>query len=413
MYKKLQFCRKCLYSTAHPFGLEINKDGICSGCETHEEKDKLDWDFRWEKLKSLVSQYKSKTASTYDCIVPIAGGDDSYYILHVVKNLLGLNPLLVVNNKYFNSKIGIDNIANLRIKFDCDILFQNIDIRSVKKITRYTLMEFGSIYWPIIAGQTVFPVNISIKYKIPLIIWGAHQGVEQVGMYSHLDEVEMSRWYRKNHDLMGFEAEDLITYFNDLRESDVINYIYPSDDELIKNGIRGIYLSNYIRWDPKAQHELMIKLYQYKPGILDRTFNTYDHIDCVNYMNLHDYIKMYKHGYSKVTDHAVREIRHGRLSRRQAIYLVRKYEKIPPRYLMKFCEWLNVDFKSLNFILSQHFNKKYWPEYHYLNNAELNQSGLLSNFLGEGEYLGLNSYIRGEKFKQNEYIYFGKGLSDL
>ena len=72
----------------------------------------------------------------------------------------------------------------------------------------------GSIYWHCIAGQTVFPVQIACKFKIPLIIWGAHQGVDQVGMFSHTDEVEMTRKYRKEHDLMGYEAEDLLVLLN-------------------------------------------------------------------------------------------------------------------------------------------------------------------------------------------------------
>ncbi len=51
------------------------------------------------------------------------------------------------------------------------------------------------MYWLILAGQTV------VRYKVPLIIWGAHQALEQVGMFSHEHEVEMSRRYRKDHDL--------------------------------------------------------------------------------------------------------------------------------------------------------------------------------------------------------------------
>ena len=62
-------------------------------------------------------------------------------------------------------------------------------------------MEEGNFYWPVIAGSTVFPVQIASKYKIPLIIWGAHQGLEQVGMFSHTNEVEMTRRYREDHDL--------------------------------------------------------------------------------------------------------------------------------------------------------------------------------------------------------------------
>ena len=52
--------------------------------------------------------------------------------------------------------------------------------------------------------------------KIPLIIWGAHQGLEQTGMFSHLHNVEMSRRYRKDHDLFGHDTDNFITDFDDL-----------------------------------------------------------------------------------------------------------------------------------------------------------------------------------------------------
>ena len=141
-----EFCVRCLYSTAHPLGLTIDSEGVCSGCRIHEEKDFLDWDERFNKLTDLVRPYR--TSSSYDCIVPVTGGHDSYFVVHVVKNLLGLNPLLVTYNNYFNTPLGIRNLANLRIKFDCDIVTQNVNPLSVKKITRSTLARYGSMYWP-------------------------------------------------------------------------------------------------------------------------------------------------------------------------------------------------------------------------------------------------------------------------
>lgn len=91
----LQFCRRCFYSTDHPLGLTLDEDGICSGCLIHEEKDNLDWSPRWEKLQQLVSPYRSTDGRNYDCIVPVTGAQDSYYIVYLVKKRLGLNPLLV------------------------------------------------------------------------------------------------------------------------------------------------------------------------------------------------------------------------------------------------------------------------------------------------------------------------------
>ena len=121
--------------------------------------------------------------------------------MHIVKDILKLNPLMVSYNKYFNTPIGIKNLAQLRTNFNSDILFQNVNPSSVKNITRETIRRFGSIYWHCLAGQSVFPVQTAVRFKIPLIIWGAHQGLEQVGMFSHENEVEMTRRYRKDHDL--------------------------------------------------------------------------------------------------------------------------------------------------------------------------------------------------------------------
>ena len=335
---------------------------MCSGCRIHEEKDRLDWDARWRRLQDLVAPYRVANGSAYDCIVPVSGANDSHFIVHLVKERLGLNPLLVNYNKYFNTPLGIRNLANLRIRFNCDLLLQNVNPVSVKKITRATLRQFGSMYWHCLAGQTVFPVQTAVRYKVPLIIWGAHQGLEQVGMFSHEHEVEMSRRYRKDHDLMGHEADDLLSIFDTLDEDDVWQYRYPDDAALHAVGVRGIYLGNYVRWDPKAQHEQMVVSHGYQGAAFARTFDTYDHVDCWNYMDLHDHFKLAKHGYSRVTDHACREIRHGRLTREQGRQWVANCTQAPLHHIDKFCDWLGMEPRSLDFIVNCHRNAQHWIE---------------------------------------------------
>jgi hypothetical protein len=213
-----------------------------------------------------------------------------------------------------------------------------------------------------LAGQTAFPVQTAVRYKVPLIIWGAHQGLEQVGMFSHEHEVEMTRRYRKDHDLMGYEADDLISVFDTLTEKDIWQYRYPDDRDLNNVGVRGIYLGNYVRWDPKAQHEHMMRDCAYKTSAFSRTFDCYDYVDCFNYMELHDLLKLYKHGYSKVTDHATREIRFGRLNRDEGLALVRAHEQAPLKYLEQFSQWLGVSLRSLQFLLDQQRNSHFWIE---------------------------------------------------
>jgi N-acetyl sugar amidotransferase len=346
--------------------------------------------------------------------VPVTGGNDSYFIVHTVKNRLGLNPLLVTYNKYFNTPLGIRNLANLRIKFNCDIVVQNVNPMAVRNITRTTLRELGSMYWPCLAGQTVFPVQTAVRYKVPLIIWGAHQGMEQVGMFSHEHEVEMTRRYRKDHDLMGKEADDLLSIFDTLSEDDIWQYRYPDDAALNEVGVRGVYLGNYVRWDPKAQHEEMVKQYGYMGANFGRTFDTYDHVDCYNFMDVHDQIKFIKHGYSKVTDHACREIRHGRLNREQALALVRHHEAQPTGHLEKFCEWLGVDARAMNFIFNQHRNPKVWQEaapgeWHRQPSYELGQAQVKNQNTSDASYLDFQSHARLNMNMTDAYITIGKG----
>ncbi|RYZ23476.1 MAG: N-acetyl sugar amidotransferase [Chitinophagaceae bacterium] len=357
----MRFCKRCLYPENHPLNIVFDEEGICSGCRVHEEKDVLDWKERGEKLRGILEEYRCKSGNNYDCIIPVSGARDSHFIVHTVKNVYGMNPLLVSYNKHYNTDLAYRNLANLRIKFDCDFMMLTVNPEKVKKITRATMRRFGSMYWHCIAGQTVYPVQMAVQLKIPLIVWGAHQGIDQVGMYSHLDEVEMSRKYRKEHDLMGYEAEDLVNVeYDNVRESDVFEFAYPDDKVIERVGVRGIYLNNYVRWDSKAQHEEMIRLYGYETAPQTRTFDTYNDVDCFNYSDVHDYIKYIKHGYGKVTDHIAREIRLRRMTREQGAELIEKYTTREPKNLKLFLDWLGVSENSFNYLINQYRNPAVW-----------------------------------------------------
>ncbi|MEE2960719.1 MAG: N-acetyl sugar amidotransferase [Myxococcota bacterium] len=339
----MKYCTRCVYPENHALGIIFDADGICSGCKIHEEKDALPWQERLQKLKAMVAPYKNSRRSIHDCVVPITGSRDSYYIVYVVKNILGLHPLLVNYNKHYNTRMGIRNMAYLRTQMGCDFMQCTVSPQRVKKITRETLKRRGSMYWHCIAGQTVYPVQVAVNFRIPLIIWGAHQGVDQVGMFSHTDEVEMTRKYRKNHDLMGLEAEDLLQQSALLQREDVEQFVYPHDKEIESVGVRGIYLNNYLRWDTKAQHESMIEAHGYETMLQQRTMDTYNDVDCFHYSGIHDYTKFIKHGYGKISDHVSREIRLRRITREEGIDLVHRYEPIQPRDLQIFLNWLEMN----------------------------------------------------------------------
>ena len=371
----------------------------------------LDWNARWAELETLVKPYRSHNLQNYDCIVPVSGAGDSYYIVHTVVNHLKLRPLLVTYNRYYNTPLGIRNLANLRRKFNVDIIIQNVNINSVKNIIRTTLRKLGSFHWPAIAGQTVFPVQIAVAHKIPLIIWGAHQGVEQVGMFSHLHNVEMTRRYRKDHDLMGYEADDLLSIFDNLKEEDIWQYRYPDWQDLDSIGVRGIYLGNYVRWDPLAQHHEMVKNFGYASARQNRTFDTYDNVDDWHYSDTHDWIKCLKHGYGRSTDHATREIRHGRIKKDIALKLAATYQAKPLENTELLIDWLNIDPGSIDYIFKEFKQKGSNPQKEMNNKGRQKNTGAEEDNTKVEALFKSNSTLLHNK-TQKSHIIIGKGYPD-
>jgi N-acetyl sugar amidotransferase len=400
-------CSECLYPENHALNIVLDENGVCSGCKIHREKYQIDWTKKRDELIKIFKKYKSKK-NYYDCVIPVSGGGDSFFIVDFVKRVLKANPLLVNYNTHYNSPVGIYNLSLLRSSFDADFLQLTVSPTKVKKITRESLIKMGSIYWHCIAGQSVFPVQIAVNYKIPLIIWGAHQGIDQVGMFSHYDQVEMTEKYRKDHDLMGFNAEDLVGEI--CSKEDLVDYKYPSQKDINDIGVRGIYLNNYIFWDSYSQHQKMDKIYNYNSNIQNRTFDKYNYSHCMYYSDVHDYIKFMKYGYAKINDNVAREIRLGKINKETGSKLINFYLSKKPKFLDSFLSWIGMTKKSFDFVIDIHRKKSAWErnnkwEWNYKSNFLSNKK---KKFCNEKIFSKYNKKIR-KKFNKDPLV-FEKGF---
>lgn len=325
----------------------IDDEGACSGCRYHESRQKLDvdWDEREEMFRELVDEAKAtakERGNAYDCIIPVSGGKDSHYQVWLLKEKYGLNPLLVTFNHGFNTPAGNRNLRNLVEKSGCDAIRVTAGKDSVKKIAKYMLKKVGDITWHYHAGIRTVPIQIAVEKNIPLIVWGEHGFAELTGIVSLEDFVEFTRWTRKEHDMRGIEAHELIGH-NNITEHDIAPYIYPSDEEIERVEIKGIYISNFFNWDAKAHAELMIKEWDFAPITYKRnkSFNLHGKIeDHAN--DVHDYMKYLKFGYGRATDDASIEIRHGRMTREEGKRLVKEYDSQVPQTLQFYCDFLGI-----------------------------------------------------------------------
>ncbi len=344
----MRYCARCVYPENAKPAIIFDEEGVCSGCRLHESRPKIDWDKQMEKLKEILKEYSKKAranGSKYDCIIPVSGGKDSHFQTYVIKKLLGYNPLLVCYNHGFNTKRGIRNLTNMTTQFGTDILRFTTNPESARKLSTFMVKKVGDLTWHYHAGITTFPIKAAVMYRIPLIIWGEHGFSDMLGMYNQEDMLEFSKKDRRDHSMRGFEPDDILEDPENpgITEDDLDPFYYPSNEDIEKVGVRGIFLANFVPWDARKHTKLMIDKFNFETAQKrERTFHLYDKLDDIHANGTHDYLKYLKFGYGRATDDASMEIRHGRMTREEGIEMVKKYDHVRPSDLdiwLKFVGW--------------------------------------------------------------------------
>lgn len=344
----MKYCARCLYPENARPTIIFDEEGVCSGCRYHESRSKqldIDWTEREAMLVRILDEAKRmamERGNSHDCIIPVSGGKDSHYQVWLLKEKYGMNPLLVTFNHAFNTPAGNRNLYNLVEKSGCDFVRYTAGLDSVRRISRYMLEKVGDLTWHYHAGIRTYPFQVAAERNIPLIVWGEHGFAELTGIVSLEDFVEFTRWTRKEHDMRGYEPHDLVGH-GGITEQDIAPYIYPSDEDIARVEVRGIYLSNFVYWNAKAQADIVMKEWGFEPIAYERerSFNLHSKIeDHAN--DVHDFLKYLKFGYGRATDDASMEIRHGRMTREEGIEMVKRYDATEPSTLQTYCDFLGI-----------------------------------------------------------------------
>lgn len=118
----MKFCTKCIMPDTRP-GITFNEKGVCIACQNNERKKEVNWDSRMEELKTLCDKYRRSEPGRYDCIIAVSGGKDSHYQVHVMKELMGMNPLLITVEDFFTmTEAGKHNVKNISEAFGCNLI---------------------------------------------------------------------------------------------------------------------------------------------------------------------------------------------------------------------------------------------------------------------------------------------------
>lgn len=356
----LKYCIKCVTPTTRP-GLSLDDAGVCSACRMATHKSKIDWVARKSELEGIFARFRSK-GHDYDCIVPVSGGKDSVYQTHMVKNVFGMNPLCVTFRPLSRTRRGEENLQALR-----NLGVDHIDFapnpNAINNITRTSFEKFGDC--SLVDHLAIYNIvpNLAARFDTPLVIWGENPFMEYGGDDSKSTMSELNGGFTRNHHILkGREA--LEWQSEGLTRKELNSLVPPDDATLEAMGYTPIFLGYYIPWDARQNVEVAHR-YGFRSRERGPIMGLYDYadLDCMNIV-IHHYFKWLKFGFNRVTDHASNEIRKGRLTRDEAIKLVRASDgmKPPCEYIAAFCRQIQITERHFWEIAEQYRNLEIWAK---------------------------------------------------
>ncbi len=356
----MRYCTRCVMPDTKP-DLLLDDEGVCNACRAYERRTRIDWDLRRRDLQQILERFRRKDGSNWDCIIPVSGGKDSTF--QVVRMLqMGMRPLCVTATTCDLSDVGRRNIQNIKnLGVDYVEFSPNPVVR--RKLNRIGLLQVGDISWPEHVGIFTIPVRAAVQYNVQLLVWGENPQNEYGGPAAAEENNGLDRrWLEEFGGLLGLRVSDLIGH-EGLQTGDLIPYFYPSDEELKRVGVTCLFLGFYVPWDGYS-NALLAQAHGFEtlPTVVEGSVVNYENVDN-HQTGIHDYFKFLKFGFGRATDIACLHARRGRITRQDALELVKRHDgKFPWTYLgkplAKILEPLDISVEQFIQICDRFTNKK-------------------------------------------------------
>jgi len=352
----VQYCARCCMPETSE-GTIFDEMGICRACISSEQKMHINWLDRKKKLEEILDRFRESSGDNYDCLVPISGGKDSVFQLHMLVKIYKMKPLAVTFNHNWYTETGQYNLWNILEKLNVDHIMFTPNRGLINNIAKQSLHMIGDSCWHCHAGVGSFPLQAAIRFKIPLIIWGesiAEAGNKATYMDNGGEPIPFDEeYYLKVSSKV--RPEEMIC--DSITSKDLYPFKLPSKEEVKSAGIYGIHLGDYMFWDGEKQVNFIKKEYGWKEDYVEGTYKGYKSVEC-KMSGVHDHAKFVKRGFGRTTDHVSQDVRNGLMSREEAFQLVREIETKQPEGLPNYLNITEFSEKEFYEILKSHRDNK-------------------------------------------------------
>ncbi len=348
---RLRRCQKCLLPESFPF-IDFDKNGVCNYCRSNVPRNQPK---RIEELFKLVEPYRRGNGEL-DCIVPFSGGRDSTFTLHIIKNVLKLNPIALTYDWGMVTDLARRNIARVCGKLGVENIIVSANIswkrENIKKNISAWLQKphLGMVPLFMAGDKYFFYYTDQLKKQtgIKLNIWGVNplENTEfKVGFCGIHPNFEKKRIYSlkwaSQLRLFGFIGRNLVQnphYLNrsvlDTMGSFVVRYIVPRRDYY--------HLFDYYKWDEKEIERVLQNVYDWERAIDTKTTWRIGDGTAAFY----NYIYYTVAGFSEYETFRSNQIREGTIDRNKALRLAEVENR--PRYesIKWYLEIIGLDYES-------------------------------------------------------------------
>jgi len=351
----MQNCNRCqLPETYETF--TFDDKGVCNVCRQHEAKHEvIDWEARMVQFEKLIDEHRGR--GDYDCIVPFSGGKDSTYILYRIVKHHNLKPLVVSFDHGFYRSHHMRNVERTLKKLGVDYHLFRANMKIVGRTMLESLKRTGDFCWHCHTGVFAYPMQIAVKFNIPLIIWG-ESTAEYTGYYNFDEDnwEEQDEEAFNRHVNLGMNAEDMAGFLgDDLTERDLRPFQYPKLRDLKRIGYKSILYGTFIKWDPLEQYRIINEELGWEKGPVENIPEEFwfEKLECrVN--GVRDWLKYIKRGFGRTAQSVAREIRNGRITKEEGQKMLDEYEGRRPESLDYFLKLLDLTEDEFMKIVLQH-----------------------------------------------------------
>jgi N-acetyl sugar amidotransferase len=318
-------------------------------CQTSTfKKDNIDWSKRKKMLDEVIERYRGKY--DYDCIIPFSGGKDSTFTLYYLMKEYKIKPLVVRFNHGFMRSNHERNVERTLKSMGADFLDFTPNWAVVKRLMFESFVRKTDFCWHCHTGIYSYPLQVAIKYNVPLILWG--EPLAEMSAYYTYEE-DTIEWEDENkfniYRNLGITADDMFgminTPDNPIDKRDLVPYTYPKLEDLKSINYYSVCLGSFIPWDYKSQTKLIMDELGWQgdelEGVPAEVNQEFAKIECWM-QGTRDYIKYLKRGYGRVTQLVNFEVRNERMTTEEAWEWIVKYDGRKPASLNIFLEYIGM-----------------------------------------------------------------------